>query len=76
MLFHKKRISFSYCGDETPSPVALFGNAASTELKVIFTSDKKTAGSGAQCTAMCLDDVSGTIHCTGPFVINDWPIVH
>ena len=55
MLFHKKRISFSYCGDKTPNPVILNGNAASMGLKVMFTSDQKTAGSGAQCTAMCLD---------------------
>jgi len=45
----------AYCGDTTPNPVTLTGKAAKKGLKVMFTSDKKTAGSGAQCTAMCLD---------------------
>ena len=54
MLFQKK-ISFSYCGNKIPNPVTLTGKDAKKGLKVLFTSDKKKQGSGAQCTAMCLD---------------------
>ena len=54
MRFQKKN-SFSYCGDKIPNPVTLTGKAAKKGLKVLFTSDKKKQGSGAQCTAICLD---------------------
>ena len=61
MLFHiSTKISFSYCGDKIPNPVTLSGKAARKGLKVLFTSDKKKQGSGAQCTAMCLDGASVT----------------
>ena len=35
--------------------MTLTGKAAKKGLKVLFNSDKKKQGSGAQCTAMCLD---------------------
>ena len=43
-----------------PQPITLKGKAAKKGLKVLFTSDKKKQGSGAQCSAMCLDGVTTT----------------
>ena len=49
-----------YCGTDGPDPVTLTGKAARKGLKVLFVSDKKTQGDGAQCTAECLDGAATT----------------
>jgi len=50
----------AYCGSEGPDDVTLTGKAARKGLKVLFVSDKKTQGDGAQCTAQCLDGAATT----------------
>ena len=49
---------FSYCGTNGPNPVTLTGRESRKGLRVLFLSDKKTEGGGAQCTAQCLDGLS------------------
>ena len=49
-----------YCKEAGPDPVTLKGKAAKKGLRVMFMSDKKLTGDGAQCTAMCLDGAAAT----------------
>ena len=53
--------------------MVLEGKAAKKGLKVQFTSDKKDQGSGAQCTATCLDKACLTTSgqaCVLPFTFD------
>jgi len=50
----------AYCGSTVPAPITLKGKAAKKGLRVLFASDKKNVGAGAQCTAMCLDGATTT----------------
>jgi len=50
----------AYCGSKVPAPITLKGKAAKKGLRVLFASDKKNVGAGAQCTAMCLDGATTT----------------
>ena len=51
---------FRYCGSTAPDAVTLTGKAARKGLRVLFASDKKNVGTGAQCTAVCLDGAATT----------------
>jgi len=50
----------AYCGSTAPDAVTLTGKAARKGLRVLFASDKKNVGTGAQCTAVCLDGAATT----------------
>ena len=51
---------FRYCGKNGPDFVTLLGKTAKKGLTVLFKSDKKTEGGGAQCNAQCLDGATTT----------------
>ena len=53
--FHSCR----YCQSMNVSK-EIAGKQGRRGLKVVFTSDKKKSGGGAQCTAQCIDPVSAT----------------
>jgi len=50
----------AYCGSTAPDAVTLTGKAAKKGLRVLFASDKKNVGDGAQCTAVCLEGAATT----------------
>ena len=43
-------------------------------LKVVFTSDKKKSGGGAQCTAQCIDPAPTTTPTPGTVFVFNFPI--
>ena len=59
--FHNSYCNYiRYCGTNGPDPVTLKGKAAKKGLRVMFASDKKIVGDGAECTAVCLDGATVT----------------